>query len=392
VSLPGLTVAEAASPDREESAEPAGSSRLDRQDEGGRLLSLDAFRGITILGMLLVNNAALDRATPSQLTHAGWGEGVHFADLVFPWFLLIVGIALPFSAAKRRARGEPAWAFYGRACKRALLLVLLGMLVDSSIAKSPVVGLGVLQLIGLAYLAAAFASSLGWRLRAALASALLLSHWAALRFLPVPGLGHAQLTETANVVVSLNALYLEPLHLRGLTSLVSTSALVLIGTVVGDLLRADRSAQSRTSLQLLAIGSGLSLAGWLWSLDIPFSKPLWTASYIVYTAGLGLVLLSALHWIMDSLGWRGWAWPLIVFGSNAILAYVAPILVKVWILQSWVVPVGGGTTAAIQQAYLSWLREIAGPAPGGWLYTLSYIAFWGIVLGYLHRKRVFLRV
>ncbi|MFB3881267.1 MAG: acyltransferase family protein [Armatimonadota bacterium] len=378
--------------EREEAAHRAYGTRPDPQGGGGRLLSLDAFRGLTIIGMLLVNNAALDRATPSQLTHAAWGEGVHFADLVFPWFLLIVGIALPFSAAKRRATGEPLWAFYGRACRRALLLVLLGMLVDSSIAKTPVVGLGVLQLIGLAYLVAAFASPLGWRWRAALACALLLSHWAALRFLPLPGTGRVQLTETANLVVSLNALYLDPMHLRGLVSVVPTSALVLIGTVIGDLLRSDGPGRSRKSLQVLAIGAGLSLAGWLWSLDIPFSKPLWTASYIVYTGGLGLMLLSFLHWTMDSLGWRGRAWPLVVYGSNAILAYVAPILVKVWVLQSWVVPVGGGTTAPIQQACLSWLRQAAGPAPGGWLYTLSYIAFWGIVLAYLHRKRIFLRV
>jgi len=93
---------------------------------GARMVSLDAFRGLTVLGMLLVNNIALDTMTPTQLTHAGWKQGAHFADLVFPWFLLIVGVAIPFAAASRRERGLSPWRYDLKILSRAATLVALG--------------------------------------------------------------------------------------------------------------------------------------------------------------------------------------------------------------------------------------------------------------------------
>src|SRR5206468_3937629 len=109
-------------PPRERPAAPRRSARPDPGGPPRRLTSLDAFRGLAILGMLLVNNAALDTATPSPLTHAPWNGGVHFADLVYPWFLLIVGVAIPFSAAASRARGIPTWKYDLKILGRAVAL------------------------------------------------------------------------------------------------------------------------------------------------------------------------------------------------------------------------------------------------------------------------------
>src|SRR5437016_3794637 len=120
-----------------------------------RLASLDAFRGLAIVGMLLVNNVALDTATPRPLTHAPWNGGVYFADLVYPWFLLIVGVAIPFSAGAARAKGVPSWRYDLKIVGRAVTLLLLGCLIDSSTWKYPTFDLGVLQLIGLSYLVGA---------------------------------------------------------------------------------------------------------------------------------------------------------------------------------------------------------------------------------------------
>ncbi len=357
-----------------------------------RLASLDAFRGLTILGMLLVNNIALDTATPAQFMHAEWGQGVRFADLVFPWFLFIVGVAIPFSAAGHRAKGLPARRYLWKAVARTISLLALGCLVDSALARQPVLGLGVLQLIGLAYLVGAVLYATPWWVRALVAGTLLVGHWGVLRFAPVAGLGTGSFSEHANGVQHLNDVYLAPLHLKGLISLAPTAALVLVGTTVGDLIRLEAAAAAKKAVWL--VGGGLALVGiaWLWNLDLLYSKPLWTASYILHAAGLGSVALGVLYLVIDGMGWRRWAYPLAVLGSNAIVAYVAPILVKVWILQSWTWRMPDGSSLPLQQAYMTYLYGHAGRLAGGWLYTLSYIGFWWVVLLWMHRRKIFLRV
>lgn len=356
----------------------------------GRLVALDAFRGLTILGMLLVNNAAMDTATPRQLTHASWNQGINFADLVFPWFLLIVGVAIPYAFASHVKRGLSTSAYLLKAASRAITLVALGCFLDSSIAKQPVLGLGVLQLIGLFYFFAVLIYQLPVMLRLAAAAGLLVIHWAAIRFIPVPQLGTGVFLETANLVQYLNQAYLQHLHLKGIISVVPTTALVLIGAALGDLLRDQRRLPIRRAAYLLIGGVALSLAGWLWNLDLPFNKPLWTSPYILCSAGLGTVLLSALYFVTDVKGWKRWAFPLVVFGTNAILAYVLPIVVKVYVLQGWSWPGSHGQT--MQQAALAALSSRLGIVCGGWIYTCSYIILWWLVVLEFYRRKVFLRV
>jgi predicted acyltransferase len=375
-----------------DAAQPAVIAMSAAAQPSKRLLSLDAFRGLTILGMLLVNNAALDVATPSQLTHAEWNQGVHFADMVFPWFLLIVGVAIPYSAASRRAKGVSSARYGLRVLRRTVGLFLLGCLIDSSLAKRPVLGLGVLQLIALAYAAGALAYGLPWKYRLACAGVLLIGHWAAIRFVPVPGAGAGIFTEHTNLVNHLNEVYLEPLGLRGLVSVVPTSALVLIGTALGDLLRRPTHSRTRTGAYLSASGIALAVVGWLWNLDLPFNKPVWTASYILYAAGWGTTVLGLCYLLIDVRGWSRWAFPLVVPGSNAIFAYVAPILVKVHLLQEWAWTAADGSPVSLQESFLGFFVGHAGRIAGGWLYTFSYIGLWWLVLLAMYRRRVFLRL
>ena len=206
-------------------------------ESGTRLVSLDAFRGLTIAGMLLVNNIALDTRTPAQLTHAPWNGGVRFADLIFPWFLLMAGVAIPFSAAGAKAKGLALWRYDLKVLGRVLALVFLGCLIDSSLAKQPLFDLNVLQLIGLAYGVASLLYALPLPRRLAVAFGLLVLHGAAIKWLPVPGIGAGAFRADANLIAHLNQTYLQPVHLDGLISVVPTSALVLIGSAFGDLLR-----------------------------------------------------------------------------------------------------------------------------------------------------------
>lgn len=368
-----------------DAAPGAGATPL----RGHRLISLDAFRGLTVFGMLLVNEKTFGPATPRQLAHAGWSGGVHLADMVFPWFLLIVGVAIPFAAASWGKRQTPA-AYYLGLFRRAALLVLLGCVVNSSYAQRPLFDLGVLQLIGFAYLFGALLSGLPWRPRLAAIAGLLAAHWAVLRFFPVPAVGAGVFTPAGNAIAYLNRTYLEPYHLGGAPSVATTTALVLIGTLIGD--RLLRAATERHTLRaMLLAGSGLVLGGWLWHFDLPFNKPIWTAPYVVFAAGWGTLVLAGLYWIIDLLQRPRWAFPLVVAGRNAIFVFTAPILVNLHVLREW--HWGGGAGApsldlAIKEAFFSHLGRV----PGGFVYTFAYIFLWWLVLYWMYRRRIFLRV
>jgi predicted acyltransferase len=167
-----------------------------------------------------------------------------------------------------------------------------------------------------------------------------------------------------------------------------TAGLVLIGTMVGDLLRAPALTPRRRLAALLLLGVGLAVAGWLWNLDLPFNKTVWSASYILYAGGLGTIVLALFYLGADLSGKPWWTYPLVVFGANAIFAYVAPILVKVYLLQGWT----WEGHLSLQQAYLGHLVSTLGQVNGGLVYTGTYIVGWWVILFYMYRKGLLLRV
>lgn len=370
----------------ENEAELIGGPAATRPAER-RVASIDAFRGFVIFGMLLVNNIALDVATPKHLTHAAENTGLHFADLIFPWFLFISGVALPQAAAAARRLGTPAYKRYLRTLRRVASLVMLGWLVDSTVFHKLYLGLGVLQMIGLAYGVAYIFSGLRASGRIAVAAVLLLIHWAAMRFITPHGLTASAGAD--NLIKWMNDMYLVPHGIRGLTSVAPTSALVLIGSVAGDVLRSE-STPLRRAMWLLANGAVLTAGGILWNLDIPYSKAMWTASYILFSGGAGTVLLGIFYLAADCSVFSAWTFPFVVFGSNAITAYVLPIIVKITIFQSWTLE--NGSDGTLYQTVLSFLYGSFGRVTGGWIYTISYICFWWFVMFLFYRKKLFIRV
>jgi len=375
--------------DNDDGGRLAQPGNMQNKTSSPRLVSLDAFRGLTIIGMLLVNNTMLGALTPVQLMHARWNDGLTFADMVFPWFLLIVGVAIPYSVSSFKKKNLPAWSYYLKAMTRAFWLVTLGCFLDSSVAKRPMIGLGVLQLIGLAYLCGASLYSARPYIRASMAALLLIGYWAAIRFIPVPGLGSGHFSESGNLILHLNNTYLSSYHLNGILSVIPTTALVLIGTLVGDILRAKVARDYVKPIHIGCLGIALMVAGYLWNLDIPFNKPVWTPSYILFSAGIGSLVLSIFYVVADVYGKRWWTYPLTVTGVNAIVAYTAPILVKVYILQGWWY---NYHNVSIQQALVDAAKRLAGPVGGGWLYTAGYIVVWWCVLLYLHRRGLYLKL
>jgi len=388
-----------AKPDRSQIGPPQGKPTQPRPGTGAestarrpprRLFSLDAFRGLAVLAMLLVNDKALGPATPHQLRHARWAGHVHFADMVWPWFLLIVGVAIAYSAASQGARSQRRRSYVLRVVKRAAILVALGCVISSSYARRPVLGMGVLQIIGLAYLVAALLYGLTAKQRLMVAAALLAGHWAAIRFIPVPGAEAGVFTESHNLAAYLDQAYFQRFGLEGLLSIVPTSALVLVGTAIGDLLRREAYSSNARAELLAAGGLGLLMMGWLWHFDLPFNKPLWTASFVVWAAGWGALVLALFYWLIDIRGWRAWAMPLSIAGMNAVFAYVVPILVKLHTLRNWAWP--GAESLTLERGLQQFVFAHLGPVPGGLAYTSGYILFWWLILLWMYRRRIFLRV
>jgi predicted acyltransferase len=355
-----------------------------------RLASIDAFRGFTILAMLIVNNKAPHAPVPEHLTHAMWSGGVNFADLIFPWFILLVGISIPFSS--RAGAGTPAWRRFADVSRRAFMLVLLGCLINSSYAGHPIFDFGVLQLIGISYFFAALADGLSVRNRVAIAAALLAAHWAALRFIPIPGVGAGIFTEHQNFIRYMNENYFEPFGLDGVLSVATTTALALIGTAVGVIPCRRNDAPARIGWKLIGLGAALALGGWLWGFDLPLNKPLWTSSYIVFAAGLGTLAFGVFYLTIDAWNRRRWAFPLVVFGTNALVAFVAPVLVNIHILREWVAGKPGTTSVTIQQYAIDFMFSHFGRLAGGWIYLLIFVLAWWLVFFAMYRRRIFIRV
>lgn len=357
-----------------------------------RLISLDTLRGLTILLMLLVNNMMLDEATPPILTHAPWRGGVFLADFVLPLFLFCVGIALTYSwKSFLKKKAQPGY-FYLKALQRTIILFLLGCALQSSITQHIVISMGVLQLIGLAFFAGALAYIIPPVWRIGLALSILTAYWAAVKFIPVPGIGTGIFEEEQSLLIYVNKAFLDPFHMAGLLSVIPTSALVILGTVVGDMMSSDERSPHE-KLRMLIINGAISiLGGVLWNLHFPYSKAFWTSSYILLMTGIGMILLGLFYFIIEIKGFKRWAYPLVIFGSNAIFAYVVPILFKLWILQR--IPIAGADTRPIslQQWFLTFLTAKTGIMAGSWLYTFFYILVWWLILWLLYRRKIFFKI
>jgi len=354
----------------------------------GRLLSLDAFRGFVIVAMLVVNNPGHDAAMHRQLRHAAWGEPATFCDLVLPWFVFIMGVALPFARAAFQRRTPGSLSFLTKSARRAAMLVFLGILIDCSVAKRVVIGMNVLQLLGLSFLAAAAIRELPWpRVVPAVAGALLLAWWLFLRWTPIPEFGVGAFEAQRNAVVWLNAL-LRPYHLAGIGSVLPAASLALVGAWLGDRMRdAQASGKPASALPALALAAAtLTAAGWIASYDLAMNKTVWTPAYVLWSAGTGAAILGLAYWAIDLKGWRGWSWPLVVFGGNAIFAYFVPIMVRLHTVQLWTMAGTDGAPITLWKAWLEQCTRWAGTMGGSWLFTASYVLFWFGVLVWMRRR------
>jgi predicted acyltransferase len=364
-----------------------------------RLLSLDVFRGLTVAAMLLVNNPGTWSAVYDPLEHAAW-HGWMPTDLIFPFFLFIVGVSMAFSILPRLERGDAPGRLFGRAARRGAILIGLGLLLaafpyynlDLSNLRFP----GVLQRIGLAFtLAAAVVLFLRPRAQVAVAALLLLGYWAAMTLIPVPGYGAGDLSKDGSLAAYVDRTVLGTNHLwasaktwdpEGLLSTLPAVATVLLGVFAGRWMRSDRAASERLVGLFLAGNAGLVL-GLIWDAAFPINKNLWTSSYVVFTAGMALHTLAVCYWLVDVRGWRRWAMPFAWFGMNAIFAF---FLSGVMARLLYLIKIDGRTIKDVifAGAFDSWL-----PAHDASLaFALCFVALWTGIVWAMHRRGWYVKV
>jgi len=367
----------------------------------GRLVSLDAFRGLTIAGMLLVNNPGTWSAIYAPLRHAPW-HGWTPTDLIFPFFLFIVGVAMVLSFERLQARGATRGALVAKAARRAAILFALGLVLhgfpryDFATTRIP----GVLQRIALAYLCATPAVLwLRWRGQAVLCAVLLLGYWALMTLVPVPGVGPGVLEPGKDLGAWIDRAVFGEQHLwsqsrtwdpEGLLSTLPAIGTVLIGALVGRWLRTDRTPLEKTVGLFVAGNVGLFL-GLAWDAVFPINKPLWTSSYVLFTGGMACHVFAMCYWLIDVRGQRRWATPFVIYGMNAIAAFfLSSLFARILTL----IRVGAGEermalkTWIFQNVYASWLS----PINASLAFALTYVLFWLGVMWVLYRRKIFIKV
>jgi len=374
-----------------------------------RLMSLDILRGMTIALMIMVNNNG-GPGSRGFMNHSRW-NGLTPTDLVFPTFVFVVGASIAYAFEARLARGATRAQLALHTVRRAAVLFLLGIVVNSfpffELAHMRV--LGVLQRLALCYLVVGLFYLWDKRVStkvAALAIALA-GYWILLRWVPVPGAGMPGrdfpfMDESRNLVSWLDRLilphhlYLDPpdFNLRDPEGLLSTLPAIgsaLIGLLTGLWLRAKKTVAAKA--RGLAAGAAACLAtGYLWSLWFPINKNLWTSSFVLVSAGWSLVVLAVAFWAADVRGWRKhWTWPWLVLGSNAISAYLFSEL-ALSILYNIHFTSDGRRTDVVGWIISHFFVHIPGHGVGQFAYSFTVLAICFIPIWVLYRKKIFIKV
>jgi predicted acyltransferase len=390
-----------------------------------RLLSLDVFRGMTVAGMLLVNNPGSWATIYSPLEHAKW-HGWTPTDLIFPFFLFIVGITTHLSLGARLARGDDRRAVVRQVLRRGSLIFLFGLALSAFpfFQWGPVEGiadpsfldrvvyrvehlriLGVLQRIGLAYTAAALLTlRTTVRQQVAILLGILVGYWALMTLVPVPDQGRLGLYLLDDPSTPLSAWLDRTLlgtnHLwiggrtwdpEGLLSTLPAVGSTMLGVLAGRWIGQPRPLLERLA-GLFAVGALLMVVGLMWHWVFPINKSLWTSSYVVFTGGMALVTLATCMWIIDVRGARGWTPPFVIYGLNPMVAFLGSGIMARCIYSIFKVSYDGKMVplqAAIYQAgYASWLP----PHAASFAFALSFVLLWFGILTLLYRRGIVLKV
>jgi predicted acyltransferase len=387
----------------------------------GRIAAIDAFRGLVMFLMLaeMMRLWTLHDAFPQSTfwaivayntTHVPW-QGCSLHDLIQPAFSFLVGAAMPFSIASRTARGEPFGRMVGHAIWRSIALMALGIFLRSLESHQTYWTFeDTLTQIGLGYTFLFLLAFASVRVQALTFSVILIAFWIAFVLYPLPPPNFdypavgvpadwphlysgflAHFNKNSNLSWAFDVWFLNlfpresPFRFNeggwSTLSFIPTLATMILGLWAGQWLRTSRSPAQKLQGLVLA-GIALTLSGLVlqWLGLCPIVKRIWTSSYTLYSGGLVVLILSAIYAVTDLKGWTRWIFPLVVIGSNSIAVYVMS-----WTIESFV---GSALRRHLGEAPFA----ILGPAFEHVLLGASVLATFWLVLFWMYRRKIFLRI
>ena len=318
-----------------------------------------------------------------QMSHVAW-NGLRHHDTIFPLFLFISGMTFPFSLASSKAKGASGWRIFWKTVLRGLVLCLLGLVYNRIFDLNPHFRIpSVLARIGLAWMFAAWIyMACGWKWRSVIAAAILIGY-NLLLLIPAPdAAGAGSLTLEGNIVGYVDRL-LMPNHLlkpgffdpEGLLSTLPAIVTAMLGQFTGEFVK--DSDRKNKALWMTGAAAALLVAGLIWSLWLPVNKKLWTSSFVLVVGAYSLALFALFHWLIDVKGWKKWTPFFAVIGMNSITIYMLQKIVSFKDITAFFL---GGTAARMPEAW------------GSWLLAIGYFAICWLLLWFLYRKKVFLKV
>lgn len=366
-----------------------------------RLLSLDIFRGVTIAGMILVNNPGSWGHVYPALAHAKW-HGCTPTDLIFPFFLFIVGVAVTLSLKKRKERGDNQTSLILNSLRRAAILFGLGIFLasfpyfDLTEVRIP----GVLQRIAIVYLiTSVIFLKTTWKTQAWIGGGLLLLYWAAMSLIPVPGVGYANLEPTTNLAAYFDNLLLKG-HMwkatkvwdpEGILSTIPAISTCISGVLLGHWLQKENDPATKTVWIFVAGIFGMVI-GYVWDGLFPMNKSLWTSSYVAYTTGLALVFFAMIYWLVDVRKSTWWTKPFIVYGMNAITVFFLSGLMARSMGLIKFTGADGDPISLNRWLYTTLYTPYLSDMHASLAWALSYVLLWLGILWVLYVNKIFVKV
>lgn len=364
-----------------------------------RLMSIDVLRGLTIALMILVNTPGSWSHIYSPLRHAAW-HGCTPTDLVFPFFLFIVGMSVYFSFKKYGTTLSKATTT--KIIKRAVIIFLIGLALNLypyfNFEKVRI--MGVLQRIALAYgVGAMLCLALDRKKLLIALTIILLGYWALLYF----GAASDPYSLEENIARSFDLFLFGENHIykgfgipfdpEGVLSSIPAVGTVIIGYLIGQVIDIETSLKLKIK-KLLIYGVIMVVIGWLWSLVFPLNKPLWTSSYVLYTAGLGTLFLALLIFLIDYKQYRMWAKPFVHFGSNPLFIFVFSGIYAKTISYLIKIPVADSETAISLYSYLftKVFAPVFGNMNGSLMFAISHILVFWLICYVLYRRKIFIKI
>ena len=374
-----------------------------------RLLSLDVFRGFTVAAMILVNNPGDWGNIYAPLKHAAW-HGCTPTDLIFPFFLFIVGVSISYALGTKKEQHTNHSKLILTALKRSLILFGLGLFLSlyPKVFTEPLEALstvripGVLQRIAVVFfICAVIFIKTSKRTQLLIMSSLLIGYWLMMTFIPVPGVGYANLEPETNLGAWLDRSILTEAHLwkssrtwdpEGLLSTLPAIATGLLGVLIGTWLkRKDREDSLKVSW-MFTIGILAITAGLIWDLFFPINKALWTSSYVLYAGGLATVALALCYWLIDVQGYRKGTRAFVVYGVNAITVFFLSGLIPRTLNMIKVNMPDGSEVGAQVWFYKTFLTPYFSPINASLAWAVIFILFWLLILWGMYKKNIIIKV